>query len=58
MWQSCTVLAEKLLGPQLVVRLWEWRHNGLVVSMLDFQSGGLWFKPSLCHRHMVIVLFP
>ena len=26
----------------------QWRHCGLVVSALDFQSGGRWFEPSLC----------
>ena len=26
------------------------RHDSLVVSMLDFQSGGWWIKPGLCHH--------
>ena len=25
----------------------KWRHSGLVVSVLDFQSEGWWFEPSL-----------
>ena len=29
-----------------------WRCSGLVVSALDFRSGGRWFEPSLC-RHVV-----
>ena len=29
-----------------------WRRGGIVVSALDFQSGGQWFEPSLC-RHVV-----
>ena len=27
-----------------------WRRGGLVVSVLDFRSGGRWFERSLCHR--------
>ena len=27
-----------------------WRRDGLVVSVLDFRSGGQWFEPSLCRR--------
>ena len=27
-----------------------WRRGGLVVSALDFRSGGPWFEPSLCLR--------
>ena len=26
-----------------------WRRGGLVVSALDFRSGGRWFEPGLCH---------
>ena len=26
----------------------QWRRAGLVVSALDFQSGGWWIEPSLC----------
>ena len=26
------------------------RHGGLVVTALDFRSGGRWFEPSLCRR--------
>ena len=27
-----------------------WRSGGLVVSALDFRSGGRWFEPGLCRR--------
>ena len=27
-----------------------WRRGSLVVSTMDFRSGGWWFEPSLCHR--------
>ena len=27
-----------------------WRHGVLVVSALDFRSGGRWFEPGLCRR--------
>ena len=27
-----------------------WRHIGLVVSALDFRSGGRWFEPGHCHH--------
>ena len=29
------------------MRLW---HGGLVVSALDFRSGGQWFEPGLYHH--------
>ena len=29
-----------------------WGCDGLVISPLDFRSGGQWFEPSLC-RHVV-----
>ena len=29
-----------------------WRRDGLVVSALDFRSGGRWFEPGHC-RHVV-----
>ena len=32
-----------------------WRPGGLVVSALDFQSVGQWFKPSLCCRVVSLV---
>ena len=32
--------------------LYNRRHGGLVVSALDFQSEGRWFRPGLC-RHVV-----
>ena len=31
-----------------------WRRAGLVVSALDFRSGGRWFKPG--HYHCVVSL--
>ena len=27
-----------------------WSHGGLVVSTLDFRSGGRWFEPGHCCR--------
>ena len=27
-----------------------WRRGGLVVSALDFRSGGRWFEPGHCRR--------
>ena len=26
-----------------------WRYSALVVSALNFRSGGQWFEPGLCH---------
>ena len=34
----------------LVIQLCVWRRCGLVISALDFRSGGRWFEPGLCRR--------
>ena len=32
------------------LRVLLWKPDGLVVSALDFRSGGQWFEPRLCRR--------
>ena len=32
------------------LKIMVWRRGGLVVSALDFRSGGRWFEPGHCRR--------
>ena len=38
------------LRDQALICTTLWRRGGLVVSALDFRSGGRWFEPGLCRR--------